>query len=197
MIGVGGTAFLASPNAVLGAFLFTIGLFVICVFKFALYTGMCGYAFDGKIGKNFIELLIVWIGNFIGCFTVAAMLRGGATALVEAAVLSCDAKLARPLGYAFLTAILCGALMYIAVDNFRKNDSPLGKYIGLFLCVPVFIISKLEHSIANMFFFSMAHGFAVFSADTLLFLFGVSLGNLAGGAGFALLRRISFAPDKS
>ena len=48
MISIGGTIYLALDNKMLGAFLFSIGLFSICAYGFNLYTGKIGYVIDNK-----------------------------------------------------------------------------------------------------------------------------------------------------
>ena len=58
---------------------------------------------------------------------------------------------------------MCGILMYIAVDIYKNKKSIL----GIFLAVPVFILSGFEHSIANVGYFSIAN---MFSIDVILFI---------------------------
>ena len=58
---------------------------------------------------------------------------------------------------------------------FRKErQSPL----GILFCIPVFILSGFEHSIADMFYFA-ASGFVSFKAFAFLWL--VILSNAVGG----------------
>ena len=45
-IGIGGAVYLTLENKIVGAFLFTVGLFTILIFGFKLYTGMVGYLAD-------------------------------------------------------------------------------------------------------------------------------------------------------
>ena len=42
--------------------------------------------------------------------------------------------------------------MYIAVEGFRSNGHELGKYLGLFFGVSVFILCGFEHCVANMYY---------------------------------------------
>ena len=42
-IALGGTVFLSSDSKILGAVLFTVGLFTICTFEFSLFTGKVCY----------------------------------------------------------------------------------------------------------------------------------------------------------
>ena len=73
-IALGGTVFLrlvgTFPGAnVVGALLFTVGLFTIVVKGFYLYTGKICYAFDNPPDYLFFCGL-VWLGNLLGKFLV-------------------------------------------------------------------------------------------------------------------------------
>ena len=62
LIGMGGTVYLSQSNAVIGSFLFSIGLYTILVFQLHLYTGKIGYTpFQKPV--YIIELLITWFGT--------------------------------------------------------------------------------------------------------------------------------------
>ena len=71
MIAVGGVINLSVGGA-LGAFMFSLGLLTVLIFKFELFTGKAGLLATNemKIGK----LSEIWIGNFIGTAIVAILL---------------------------------------------------------------------------------------------------------------------------
>ena len=71
--------------------------------------------------------------------------------------------------------------MYQAVSIFKKHDQNLA---GIFLCIPVFILSGFEHSIANMFYFAAARSLSV---EVIIYIITVILGNSLGGIFFELL----------
>ncbi len=178
-IAVGGTIFLSLDNKVLGAFLFTVGLFTICVNGFNLFTGKVGYALDNP-PSYLLFLANVWLGNLVGTWLVAALLgftRIGA-ALQDKASFLCDTKLGDSALSVFILAIFCNLLMYIAVDGFKNNQHEIGKYLGLFFGVVVFILCGFEHCVANMFYFSMA---GVWDLHTLVWLLIMTAGNCVGG----------------
>ena len=52
----------------------------------------------------------------------------------------------------FVLAVGCGAMMYLAVDNYRKSKS----WLFIILPIVIFILSGFEHSIANMFYLTLA-----------------------------------------
>ena len=44
----------------------------------------------------------------------------------------------------FILSIFCNILMFIAVDGFKNNPHEIGKYVGIFLGVTVFILCGFE-----------------------------------------------------
>lgn len=180
-IGIGGAVFLALDNKVLGALFFTVGLFTVCVNGFNLYTGKVGYTLAAAHKPAYLLFLaIVWLGNLCGTALVAALL--GLTRLAPAyadkAAALCQVKLADGALSVFVLAVFCNVLMYIAVEGFRSNSHELGKYLGLFFGVSVFILCGFEHCVANMFYFAMA---GAWSTHTLLWLLIMTAGNSLGG----------------
>ena len=183
MISIGGTIYLMMDRSPLGAFLFSIGLFMICVNGYNLYTGKIGYLIDNKF-KYLIELLLTLIGNLIGtisCGYILSLTRIGTT-LRERASVICNVKLDDGLLSIFILSMFCGMLMYLAVDLFKKlND--FGKYIAVFICVTVFILCGFEHCVANMYYFSAAN---MWDWKTILYVYVMIMGNSVGSILLAL-----------
>ncbi len=150
LIAVGAAAYLLSGDKYIGAVLFCIGLFVICAYKLNLFTGKIGYIFRDK---NPLFCLVVWAGNLFGCIIAAFALRFARPELAKASRVLIDSKMENTFFQTSVLAIFCGILIYIAVDNFINNGSPVLKLAGILLCVPVFIICGFEHSIADMCYF--------------------------------------------
>ncbi|MGN1234952.1 MAG: formate/nitrite transporter family protein, partial [Christensenellaceae bacterium] len=183
-IGIGGTVYLSLDNKIVGAVLFSVGLYLICAHGLHLFTGKIGYAVNEK-PAYLLEVLTVWAGNFIGTAIVALALsctRAGES-LFLAASSACSGRLADSYGSLLLLAIFCGVLMYGAVEGYKQTKNPL----ILFFCVSVFILSGFEHSIADMFYFSMAR---VWSLDTVFRLLVITLGNSLGGILIPLVKKL-------
>ncbi len=91
-----------------------------------------------------------------------------------------------------LLSMLCGILMYLAVDNFSKRPDSLSGITGIFLCVSTFILSGFEHSIADMNYCVLAiNSSKQFTAYAYIyFIFIVSIFNGIG----ALLIRLLITP---
>ena len=157
MISIGGTIFLTCESKLLGAFLFSIGLYAICAFGLNLYTGKIGYVIDNK-PKYLIELGITLLGNLIGtigCGYLLFLTRQGDKLRGVAGTIS-EVKLNDNLLSIFILAIFCGIIMYLAVDLFKRLTD-FGKYMGIFMGITVFILAGFEHCVANMYYFSAAN----------------------------------------
>ncbi|MBR4216353.1 MAG: formate/nitrite transporter family protein [Candidatus Methanomethylophilaceae archaeon] len=167
-IGIGGCVYIGCEVKWVGAILFAIGLFTILTYKLDLYTGKVGYAVDNP-PSYIVDLLVIIVGNFIGTLILGIMMPlSGAEVLVEK-------KLENFLFFPVLfKGVLCGILMFIAADTFKKGKGPL----ATFICVPVFILAGFEHSIADMFYFCSA---GVYTLDSLAFIIVVIVGNAIGG----------------
>lgn len=187
-IGFGGLAFLSVTDRVIGAALFTIGLFCVCTFGFHLFTGKVCYALQND-WRYALDLPFIWLGNMIGTGLTAgcASLTRAAPALAEKAMGLCQTKLDDTLISLFFLGILCNIFIYIAVEGYKNNPHEPGKYLSLFLGVMVFILCGTEHCVADMFYFWMA---GAWSVRAILSVIVISLGNAVGGILFASLHQM-------
>lgn len=161
-IAIGTLVYLSVNSPIIGAFLFSIGLFTILQFKFNLYTGKVAYVSHLKDIKN---IIIIFIGNLIGCCILLAFPSAAAGAIVTT-------KLAFPWFVVLFKAILCGIMIYIAVEGFKANN-----LLITLLAVPTFILCGAEHSIANMCFLIAAY---CFTFEAWGFIILVAIGNAIG-----------------
>lgn len=182
MISVGACAYLGIENHYVGTMLFTIGLFTIYTLDLYLYTGKVGYLLEDK---DPLKIVVIWIGNLVGA--VATGLAVTATRLMETttihehAISAAEVKLSDGYFSIFILGILCGLMMFIAAESFKKTQNTpnsVGGYIGLFLCVMLFLLLGFEHSIANIFYFTVAGAWSLSAIPALIV---VSLGNAVGG----------------
>lgn len=165
-IGIGCNIYLSCDNKYIGSLLFTIGLITILYFSFNLYTGKVGYILNNN-SKYIITLLIILLGNIIGAIFIGLLFPN------NLAIILCNNKLSLSYYNILIKSIMCGLLIYIAVDSYIKNKNIL---LTIF-CIPTFILSGYEHSIADIVYFSMAR---MFNIQTILFLIIVILGNAIG-----------------
>lgn len=188
-IGVGGSVYLLTENKIVGALMFTVGLYTICTQQFNLFTGKVGYLVENKPSYLF-DLLIIWLGNFAGVYLMAlcmTLTRAG-EGLTKTAQALCEVKMNDGLLSLFILGIFCGMLMFVAVDGYKKTN---GNPVILFLCVAGFILCGFEHCIADMFYFSIA---GMWSWEALGRILLITLGNSLGGILILLVKKI---PEKS
>jgi len=188
MISFGCSVYLSCAEAGLvwlGAFLFATGLFTICEYGFNLYTGKVGYiATRLKDAKYFRLVLLILFFNLLTTFVIGILISSQFPAVRTVACSIYAKKLALPYGKLFLSSLLCGILMYLAVDTWKR-----GAKIGCFLYVPLFILSGFDHSIANSFYNGAAFGDATFTQANFFLTLIVILGNAIGGMLIPLLIR--------
>lgn len=173
-VAVGGCVYLGSDNRYVGALLFSVALLSISYMGLYLYTGRIGYIAIQHGRDDVVTVLVTLLGN-----TVSALIAGLAAGymkpqFIEGAASLCRNKLEMSLGQVFIAAVFCGLLMYTAVELFKNGKTPL----GIIYCIPAFILSGFEHSIADMFYVFTAR---IFTAEAVLFLLVVVLGNSLGG----------------
>ncbi|MDD6276042.1 MAG: formate/nitrite transporter family protein [Clostridia bacterium] len=187
-ISLGGIAFLSIENKVVGALFFTLGLFTIVTMKFNLFTGKVAYVFDNK-PSYIIDVLIIWLGNFVGTFLTAAAVNLTRIADIGARAASmCETKLNDSPLSVFILAVFCNVMIFIAVDGFAGNPHQVGKYLSLFFGVAGFIVCGYEHCVANMFYISVAN---MWSAKAFLYLLIMTLGNTVGAWIIPLSRKFT------
>lgn len=178
-IATGGVIYLTLENHIAGSFLFSIGLFTIYSFGLNLYTGKICYIVMEK-PSYLVTVLIVWLGNLVGTVGTGTIFRYTKQAkLVEHTAEIVSLKLADTLFSTFIMAIMCGIMMCIAVVGFQTIKDSVGKHLALILPIMVFILSGYEHSVADMFYFTMA---GAWSAKAVLYIIVISFGNLVGGS---------------
>ena len=181
MIGFGGIVFLMCANRIVGATLFSFGLLTIICQGFALYTGRIGYFRT----YGALSLLITIAGNFVGTFVMAKAFQLTRHTVDIATIVT--PKLQDSSLSVFLLSIGCGAMMYLAVDSYRKSKS----WLFVILPIIIFILSGLEHSIANMFYISLADAWGWDALRiTLIALVGNGVGSwIINASNFTLAER--------
>lgn len=187
LISIGGSVFLSCDNRYVGAVFFSVALICICLKGYYLFTGKVGYIPQKHTRTDVLSLLVGLFGNALACVLCACLIKTAIPSIAASAASICASKLDTQALYGtFIRAIFCGILMYLAVSIYAEAKTP----IGILFCVPVFILSGFEHSIADIFYFAVSESFY---ADCILFLLVVVAGNSVGGM---LLPIISGIGDK-
>jgi len=193
------------------ALVFPVGLCMVVILGTELFTGnilMITAAIEKKItwGGLARNWALVYLGNFIGAITVAALMASfgqmdiGAKAVAVYTAKVAAAKSSLPWMNAFVLGIFCNMLVCIAIYLGNSAQDSAGKVIACYLPILAFVVSGFEHSIANMYyitagiFANMNPAYAQAIADaginTAVLDFGtfftanlipVTLGNIVGG----------------
>lgn len=190
MIAIGGSVFLSCENRYIGAILFSVALLCICLKGYSLFTGKVGYLPENH-SKEAVEILLCGLlGNIVSTILLGYAVSFANPALQEVAAGICEAKLSQEALQTFVRAFFCGVLMYMAVSTYREK----GTLAGIFFCVPVFILSGFEHSIANMFYFGAS---GMINIDSIIYLAVVIAGNSVGGMAMPILNILGKGEPKN
>ena len=190
MIAIGGSVFLSCENRYIGAILFSVALLCICLKGYSLFTGKVGYLPENHSKEAVKILLCGLLGNIVSTILLGYAVSFANPALGEAAKVICEAKLSQEALQTFVRAFFCGVLMYMAVSTYREK----GTLAGIFFCVPVFILSGFEHSIANMFYFGAS---GMINLDSIVYLAVVIAGNSVGGMAMPILNILGKGEPKN
>ena len=195
--GLGNLCCILAGQKILGSFVFSFGLLTVCGASLFLFTGKIGYAFH-KDGPRPLDLLFGYIGNLIGA-AVLGLLIFAITKNNEASVYGIAKNIAHSRDIigggekwyeALLLSVLCGMLVFIAVDMFKRKPGPIG-ILCLIGAVAIFVAAGFEHCIANMFYYSLTNKW---SYGLVLNIFITTIGNSIGALLIYFLTH--FALDK-
>lgn len=134
-------------GGVIGAILFSVGLVGVLQFGLDLFTGKYGfYNLKTKKWYDWIlyPLYILW-GNVLGVVLVTICMPSVDPDIVNAII---QTRMTDNIGTLFAKGVGCGFLMTLAVYVYKQSKS----YIGVLLCIPAFILSGMNHCIADIFY---------------------------------------------
>lgn len=139
LIGLGDYVLLKIGTPI-GPFLFAFGLLGVCVIGLNLFTGKCGFVIEDRIKVS--DLAIMLAVNLVCGYAFGVMFG-----VMDASIIAVAGE--KVVGWDldwgfFLRSAACGAVMYLAVDLYRR-----GTVLGVLLGVPLFIFCGFQHSVAN------------------------------------------------
>jgi len=170
------TVTVQTGSALLGALLFPAGFVVLYLLGFDLLTGvftMVPMAYlDRRPGVTLKGMFRTWglvfVGNFVGAFTIAVMITfvityGYSIPPDEVGQRLGEIGEARTLGYAehgaagmatlFLRGVLCNWMVSTGVIAAMMSKNVTGKVVAMWMPVMLFFYMGFEHSVVNMFLF--------------------------------------------
>ena len=188
-VGIGGTASLLCVarlhdgyGKVVGALLFSLGIYTIISFEMKLFTGMV--ASIPKMGvKNMWQLPVCFLCNTIGVWIVAMLVSFSPvhTEVSETAIALIGGKVHAD-GWvmsSLCSGILCGILITMSI--WASHYAPvkgLSTTVGVILPIIVFAFCGFDHSVANMMYF---YFLGEVSWQVVGYILLSILGNVIGG----------------
>lgn len=148
----------------LGACIFPVGL-MLCVFTGAsLFTGNSLLTLSFLTKKlSFFNLLknivLVWIGNFLGSIFVAYVsFFGGifsSPAMEKALMQTVTSKISLSFSQALFSGFLCNLLVAMGVIMAMCATDAVGKLFACWFPIMLFVVSGYQHVVANMYILSL------------------------------------------
>ncbi|MGB7289527.1 MAG: formate/nitrite transporter family protein [Candidatus Macondimonas sp.] len=194
-------------HPIVGAALFPVGFCMLYLMGFDLLTGVFMLTplawLDRRQGVTIGAILANWgkvfVGNFLGALTVAALMAvnftyGFTTPVNEVGQVVATIGESRTVGYAehglggwvtlFIRGALCNWMVSLGVVGAMISTSVPGKVIAMWMPIMVFFFLGFEHSVVNMFLFPL--GLMLGGEFTIADYFfwneiPTVLGNLVGG----------------
>lgn len=193
-----------AAKRILGGAVFSLGLMLVVIAGAELFTGnnllVMAWA-EGKLKTS--EVLRNWgvvlAANFVGAAGLALLvIASGHPAIRDGLIADTYIRIAHskaelPFLTAFASGVLCNALVCLAVWMALAGRSVIDKAIAILFPVTAFVAAGFEHSVANLYFFSMgmlleatgwgpASGVMLTLPDVAGNILPVVLGNIVGGS---------------
>lgn len=145
LIGLGVWINIQAPNPVLGAFLFSLGLLSIIELQLPLFTGKIGFIIHQHNTKEMIKMLGY---NLYGTIIFLSLVfLSGREPVLDNLEAAAAAKFSKDFLTLFIDGTFCGALIHLAAR--------CKKPIITVMCVMIFILTGIQHCIADFPYFLM------------------------------------------
>lgn len=191
-----GAGDLFGPARLLGGAAFSLGLILVIVGGAELFTGnalivMAWASKDVTTAQLMRNWAIVYVANLVGSLALVVMVVSAGTlglgggGVGETAARVAEGKMSLGPLETFSRAVLCNALVCLAVWLTFAAESVSGKILAILWPITAFVAIGFEHSVANMFLIPLglaagADGSVAQAATNIVI---VTLGNIVGGAG--------------
>lgn len=181
-----------SISKLLSALIFPMGLILVILLKTELFTGnslLIIPLVNKKISLKSLlfNWLLVYIGNFIGCILLSLLIYKSGSLTNETLINTFIGIANKKISYNFINLLilgsLCNILVCTAVFLGVTSKSIVDKIFVIFIPIFLFVLLGFEHSVANMFYLSIASLFGKLNFINLIIynLLPVTLGNIIGG----------------
>lgn len=199
-----------SGSRLVGALIFPMGIILTTLAGADVFMGnalisMPVLAGEIKLGRFFKTHGLVFLGNFVGAFLIAALTAYSgvfSVGIAESVISTAVAKATLSPLESLIRGILCNMLVTLGVWSAVVAKSAPGKFMALYFPIVVFVTAGFENAITNIYFLS-AGAFASFmysgAAELSVILLGfvknlipVAIGNVIGGMAIGALYRVAY-----
>lgn len=196
MIGLGGTSsllanlYIESLGKLVGAVLFSFGIYVIVTYEMKLFTGMISDMPSMGV-KNYWKLAVCFIGNTVGVLIVGLLVSAtplSTVATLGSKVIESKLMMDNWALSALCSSILCGVLITLSVKSptFTKAKG-LSASIGVIFPIIVFAFCGFDHSVANMLY--LFH-LGELNLQVIAYVLITIVGNVLGGVALPLVQKL-------
>jgi formate transporter len=182
---------------------FSTGFFMIILSRSALFTEanvIFPASYLQGVPKNHVVTIlrfwgIAWIGNMLGAFIIGIVIAF-AQIYRDSLLQGLDTVVAKKMAYRdegtvtawsriIVSGMLGNALIGMAAFFATMANTLIGKFVPVFLVVSLFVAANLQHSPANMGYFSLSMAMGGGPGWDAAFLWNIipaGIGNILGGA---------------
>ncbi|SDL76673.1 formate/nitrite transporter family protein [Aliiruegeria lutimaris] len=194
----------AGPQILLQGLGFSVGFFMVILSRAALFTEANVLLPASALQRTPMGLpavairfwVLAWLGNMLGAFVAGAVISFAQVypeSVTELLAITVGKKMAYltdggtalDWGRIVVSGMLGNGLIGMAAFFAIMANTLVGKYVPIFLVVSLFVAGNLQHSPANMGYFSlsMAHGGGPGWVDAFLWnVIPAGIGNILGGS---------------
>ena len=188
IIGLSAYSYIIINDKIIGSFLFSFGLLTILISGYKLYTGII---YSLKLTLSDIKnKLAVLCGNIIGIINICVVYYINGKPNIDKLNDIFINKTSQSIISFFCMGAICGILMYLAVNQYKKTNHP----ILVVMPIMLFILIGAEHCIANLFYFICS---GQISVKTIAYLFVNIISNSLGSIIFYHLSKYTGARRKN
>lgn len=176
---------------IIGPLFGVLGVLLICLYGYNLYTFKVGYVFENKV-DYLIEIILSLVGNIIGVFLMSLMLRATSLMSDGSKFLNVvnsymSSRVEEDFFSMIILSFIGGIVAYFGYNTYKKAEQPIAKFLTLILCVGAIYICGLKEGITDMFIYSV---YKLFDGALALKIFYIILGNTFGALLIPLLNKL-------
>lgn len=179
--------FVFSMNSFISYLCLGMGLLISMLYGYDSFLIQMPYVLENKI-INIVEVLISFIGNFVGILLIALMMK-----LIPSDVLvtynqnlDLIKESLNNLNYLYILVLgfLSGIIIYFGINTYKKAEQPIARFLSLFICGA--LVTYLGNIIVPFQMFYL--GAFLFKGNLVGKFFTIVLANILGELLIPLLR---------